>query len=781
MTPLMLFAMAWVFGIVVARWTGFPPVWFCLTIPPALALLAGWGDHRPCRRAAVVLLGLALGALRLSAGQIEITPDHVAAYRNRGTVAIKGVVIAEPDRRTTDTRLRVRVESLTSTTMAPRDVRGRLLVYVPRYPEIHYGDRIAVTGTLERPPVYEDFSFEAFLAREGIFALLRSTDASVIASHQANPILDVLLQAKEYAHRTLLSLLPEPQGAFLAGILLGIEQGIPQALREAFEVTGTSHIVAISGFNLTMVAAMVSQLARKLLRRRGALLAALVGIWAYVLLVGAHASVSRAGVMSSLIALGQQEQRRTHGPTSLAAAVVVLSLANPFVLWDSGFQLSVAATLGMMLYVPTLTTWSTALLSRLLNRKLAETIVRILGDILIVTIAVQILTLGITVSSFHALPLVAPLTNLLILPAQPFIMVFGGLAVGTSLVFGPLGQAFAWIAWLFLAYTTEIVELTAALPHASIPLAPVPPALIWGYYVLLAVTTLLLTNGGGSRLIPRLKAWLAALQALGRAARYLLAAGIAVVVLLAITLVTRPDGKLHVIFLDTGNGDAVYIQAPNGQQALIDGGADARQTLSELGRQMPFWDRSLDLVILTSPDDDRIGGLVPALERYEVAFVGHSPEVREGSTYTHWRALLEQRPPGTAGALQGGDVWQLGPDVVLSVLWPPPGEQGPLVLGLDYGATRVLLMGDATTVVEAMLVEAYCPSLRSQVLQLPRQGVKTCCSVALLQAVAPEVAVVQGNRLDAITQAKLRDTSLYRTAERGTVEIVSDGSDVHVR
>lgn len=780
MTPLMLFALAWMLGIVVARWASITPVWFSLPIPLALALLIGWGDHRPARRAAALAIGLALGALRFSAAQVEITAGHVAAYRDRGTVVIEGVVVSEPDRRTTDTRLRVRVESLASATMAPREVQGRLLVYVPRYPDIHYGDRIRVTGPLERPPVYEDFSFEAYLAREGIFSLLRSTGATVVASHQGNPILDHLLQFKEHAHRTLQSLLPEPQGALLAGILLGIEQGIPQALREAFEVTGTSHIVAISGFNLTMVAALVSQLARKLLQRRGALLAALLGIWAYVLLVGAHASVFRAGVMSSLLVLGQQEQRRTHGPTSLAAAVVVLSLANPFVLWDAGFQLSVTATLGMMLYVPRLTTWVTALLERLMSRDLAERIVGAVGDISIVTFAAQLFTLGITISNFRAIPLVAPLTNFLILPAQPFIMVFGGLAVGAGMVFWPLGRMLAWIAWAFLAYTTEIVELTAALPHASIPLAPVPPVLIWGYYLLLAVATLLI-SGNGLRLVARLKGWFGVLKALGRTAQYLLAAGIAVVVLVIAALVTRPDGKLHVVFLDTGQGDAVYIRAPGGQQALIDGGADARQTLAELGRQMPFWDRSLDLVILTSPDDDRIGGLVSVLERYEVAFVGHSPEVREGSTYTHWVALLEQRPPGTTGALQGGDVWQLGPDVALRVLWPPRGQPGPLVLELDYGTTRMLLMGDTTTVVEAALVEAYGPSLRSRVLQLPRQGVKTCCSVALLQAVAPEVAVVQGNRLDAITQAKLRDIPLYRTADRSTVEIISDGSDVRVR
>ncbi|MCU0519314.1 MAG: ComEC/Rec2 family competence protein [Anaerolineae bacterium] len=776
MTPLMLFAAAWMCGIALARWVDVPAVWFLSPLPLALALLIGWGDRHMARRAAAMLIGLALGALRLGAARTEITADHVAFYRGQGAVEIQGVVVAEPDRRTSDTRLRVRVERISSYAIGVRDVEGKLLVYVPRYPEVAYGDRIQVAGNLETPPVFADFSFEDYLAREGIYALLRSTGATVVASHQGNPILDRLLRFKEHAHRTLQSLLPEPQGSLLAGILLGIEQGIPQALKEDFETTGTSHIVAISGFNLTMVAALVTQIARRLLQRRGALLAALLGIWGYVLLVGAHASVFRAGVMSSLIALGQQEQRRAHGPTSLAAAVVALSLANPFVLWDTGFQLSAAATLGMMVYAPLMATWATTLLARLLNQQRAERIVGALGDVLIVTLAVQVLTLGITVSSFRAIPLVAPLTNFLILPAQPFIMVFGGLALGFGLVLWPLGRFFAWIAWVFLAYTTGTVTLTASLPLASVPVPAVPPVLIWGYYLLLATLTTLLLDR------EHLKAWASQLRTLlGCANPYVLASGAAVVVLLAIFLAVRPDGKLHVVFLDTGKGDAVFIRTPTGQQALIDGGGDSRQTLAEIGRQMPFYDRSLDLVILTSPDDDHLGGLVPVLERYEVAFVGHGPEVHVDPTYSRWRTLLEQRPPGTTGALQAGDVWQLGSGAALSVLWPPPDEQGPLVLELDYGTTRMLLMGDATTVVETSLAEAYGPNLRSQVLQLPRQGAKTCCSVALLQAVAPVVAVVQGDRLDGVTEAKLMDVALYRTAQQGTIDVISDGSDIRIR
>jgi competence protein ComEC len=262
---------------------------------------------------------------------------------------------------------------------------------------------------------------------------------------------------------------------------------------------------------------------------------------------------------------------------------------------------------------------------------------------------------------------------------------------------------------------------------------------------------------------------------------YVLAAGAAGLVLIVTTFGLRPDGRLHAVFLDTGRGDAVYIRTPGGEQLLIDGGYDPRQTLAELGRQMPFWDRTLDLVILTSPDDDRLNGLLSVLERFDVALVGYSPESRDSAMVAQWQTLLRQRAAGTSGELRQGDGWDLEPDVRLSVLWPPPDREGPLVLQLSYGEIRVLLMGDATTVVEEALVDAYGTALQSQVLQLPRQGTRTCCSVGLLQTVAPEVAVVQGNRLDDITRAKLMDVHLYTTGSRGAVEIVSNGSDVEVR
>ncbi|MGC9468163.1 MAG: ComEC/Rec2 family competence protein [Anaerolineae bacterium] len=773
MTLLILFTSAWVAGILVARAFGFPCVWFLLALPPALVLLLGWGDRRWARRGFAVLLGVLLGGGRMALSEPQITPEHVAFYRGAGTVEVVGVVVAEPDRRSTDIRLRLRVEQLKDPDGETSDVGGRLLVYGPAHASVHYGDRIRVSGELRTPPVFPEFSYRDYLARQGIHALLRVDDISTIASHQANPLLDALFRFKVRAHEVLVSLLPEPQASLLAGILLGIEQGIPEHLDEAFVATGTSHVVAVSGFNLTLAAALVTRFGRRWFRGWTQLIASWLIIWVYVLLVGASAAVMRAGVMSSVLVLGQCADRKVHGPTSVAAAVLFLTLGNPYALWDTGFQLSVAAMLALMLYVPPITEWAVGALERFVDPDRARRWVSGPGQILIVTLAVQIATLGITVGTFRRISLIAPLTNQLILPIQPFVMTSGALTLAVGLLARPLGSLLGWITWVFLAYTTTVVEWTATFPLAEIKLGSMAASVGWAYYLVLILLSGWLMLSDETRVRVR---------AAAQSASPAFLAGGAVLVLLVAYQMTHPDGRLHVAFLATEGGDAVFMQTPTGRQVLIDGGRDPRQTLSAISKEMPFWDRSLDLVILTSPDPSRLDGLVPVLERYDVGFVGFSPEVGFGSTFERWRELLAERPRGASGILWRDDCWELDEAVHLEVLWPARGEEGPLILQIVHGEVRFLLMGDATAVVEGRLLSLDGVKLRSHVLQLARHGDKTCCSAPFVQAVAPEVGVVSPTSagIPPVVSARMMDTPLYRTDKLGTIRVVSDGDRIQI-
>ena len=782
MTPLVMVTVAWVSGILLAQAFSVPPVWLLLLLPCAVTLLLGWGDQRWARRGAAMLIALSLGA-----GRVLLAPPafaqaasaqvaHVVTYVDSGDIELEGVVVADPDRRAWDTRLQIDAVEIAMVGQILRQVEGQILLIVPAYTDVRYGDRIRVSGSLALPPVFDTFSYRDYLARQGIYALLRTDRIDVVASHQANPVLDRLLQFRTRAHGVAQTLLPEPQGSLLAGILLGIEQGIPEDLVEAFELTGTSHIVAISGFNLSLIAALVSRLSRYIAKRRGQLPVTWLVIWTYVLLVGASPAVLRAGVMASLAVLALQEQRKVHGPTSLAAAVLLLSLANPFILWDLGFQLSLAAMMALILYVPLLTMWLEGPLEWLIDRIHAEAIITLAVDVLIMTVAVQVMTLGITMATFGKISLVAVLTNLLVLPAQSFVMLFGGLALVLGLTIRPLGVVFAWLAWVFLAYTTLVVEWTASFPWAAVELGTAGPLFIWAYYLLLGLITWWMTRPVLVR--ERAVAFIMGLN------RTVVVAGAAVVVLIGVAIVAQPDGRLHVVFLDVGNGDAVFIRTPTGRQALIDGGSDARRTLAALGKQMPFWDRTLDLVVLTSPDKDRLNGLVPVLSRYEVTTVATSSEPGQGETYEAWAEALAARPTESWAPVAGSALLELDPDVTLHVLWPPAHIAGPLVLQVTYDEVCFLLLGDATTVVEEALVGVYGAGLQSEVLQLARQGAQTSTLAVLFQAVAPQAVVVgldEGRTLSSYVLARIMDVPLYQTGHDGTVDVRSNGVTVDIR
>ncbi len=779
MTRLVAFTAAWIVSLWLAQAAFFHPIWFFLTLPAAVVLHFGWRHERRGRLALWALAGMLLGAGRFLLWQAPIDESHIARYNGADFAQVTGLVTAAPDRRTRYTNLRVSAEQISFVNGQSFPVHGELLVKAPVYTPARYGDRVQVSGTLEIPPVFEGFSYRDYLARQGIYTLLRRADLTVLESHQANRLLDGLLRFREYALTRLLQILPEPQAALLAGILLGVESGIPEELNAAFSATGTTHIVAISGFNLTIIAGVFALLARRAFGEKGETPVALAGVWLYTLLVGASAAVVRAAVMGSLAIFARRERRPLHGPTSLALAALAMSVHNPLVLWDVGFQLSLAATAGLIFFTDPLTNLFLRGLGRWMSAERAEQAVGWLSEALLLTLAAQITTTPIIVATFQRLSLVTLFTNFLILPVQSFVMLFGGVALLVALLWLPLGQLLGWLAWVFLTYTIEVVRWTATFAWASVPVPGATWPLVAAYYLLL---------GGAfwwfSRRLEERQYWWTRWRQLPQ---WRLVGGLAVVALLGAYLWTMPDGRLHIFFLDVGQGDAVFIRTPTGRQVVIDGGPDAPALLSQVGRRMPFWDRTLDLVALSSPDDARLAGLIPLLERYQVDFVASGAEEGAGSHYERWVELLNARSAETEGVFWAGSEWELDEGVWLRALWPEHGTVGPLVLRLDYGETSVLLPGGATTVVEGALVSRDAGALRSAVLQIPRHGARTGSTPAFLEAVAPEIAIIsvgEDERADTPAPqvlARLMDLALYRTDLHGTLEIISDGETVAVR
>jgi competence protein ComEC len=321
--------------------------------------------------------------------------------------------------------LRLRVESIRQgETDLP--VGGLLLVRAPRYPEYAYGDRLIVMGRPETPPVFEDFSYKDYLARFGIHSMVRRPSIQLVASGQGHPFWATMYAFKASASATINQILPEPAAALLNGILLGVETGIPRDLYEAFNLTGSSHIIVISGSNIALIAGLLLVLGQKTVGQRYAPPLALLGIGLYTLLVGADAAVSRAALMGGRWLLAVWVGRPGFALNALFFSGLVLTALNPLILWDVGFQLSFMATLGLIVLVPPLERAVFSFLQTRLRREQVGLTMALLSELLIVTLAAQIITGPLIVYHFGRLSLVSLLTNLLILAAQPPIMLLGG-------------------------------------------------------------------------------------------------------------------------------------------------------------------------------------------------------------------------------------------------------------------------------------------------------------------------------------------------------------------
>ena len=366
---LITFVVSWVLGISLAR--ALPTIevefWIASCIP--LALLAFALRRHHLRWLFIVLLAIAAGGWRQS---IVPRSSDLAAY-NGFTGTIVGKVIAEPDVRDDRIQLRVEAESVFANNKLSA-TSGLVLVEADRNADVRYGDRIRATGALATPATGDTFSYADYLARQGVFSIMRHAGLEVIGRDLGEPGMTLLLEFKDVVRRDIASTLPEPQAGLLTGILLGDERGISPELADEFARVGASHVVAISGFNMVIVSAIVIRVLSNWFsgNKRVVVFSAVSVILLYSLFVGASPGILRAALMSSLLVVGKQLNRKTFVPASLAFATLLLSLGDPNVLLDIGFQLSLFAVLGLGLFADPLSSWFRARLDRILPPTIAS-------------------------------------------------------------------------------------------------------------------------------------------------------------------------------------------------------------------------------------------------------------------------------------------------------------------------------------------------------------------------------------------------------------------------
>ncbi len=774
---------AWFFGLWLASVVALDwPVWLAVA-GVGLGTAVSLRKHRSISWGAACVLVLALAAIRYGTAVPTIDQNHIAYYNGTRNVTITGLVVDEPDVRDRFVNLRVEVDSIQVSGGTQLPMQGVVQVQTYRFPVINYGSRLRVTGILETPPEGETFSYRTYLARQGIHSLMSLPNVTVLAENEGNPLYQAIFAFKSRAQATIAQLIPEPQAALLTGILLGNDNGMPPELEEAFRLTGMTHIIAISGFNIAILVAILVRLAEPFLSRRGSVVFALVGISLYTVLVGADASVVRAALMGGIYLIANRWLGRPNFAfASLFLAGFVMTVIRPFTLWDVGFQLSFAATLSLMLYADPLTQWVRRGLERWLEREWVEKVMGVLSEAVILTIAAQILTLPLMIGYFGQLSLISLLANALILPVQPAVMIWGGLATLTGLVLPAVGQLFAWVAWLFLGYTVWMVRLFAAVPGAAIPLTVSAAGVVAIFGTIAALTWLSKQPAEQrSRIFTAVRQNITQRLAVG-------ASGVTAVLVLSWGM-TQPDGQLHIIFMNVGQGDATFIQTPSGRQILVDGGLYPSVLNDQLGRQMPFWDKEIDMLVATHPDADHVSGLVGVFDRYLVnQLITNGQSFGESPIYDEVLTAAENQKTEIR-PVQAGEIIQIGDGVRLEVVHPGPilieenRNENSVSMRLVYGDFTFLFTGDAEEMGEAEMLAAKRP-LTALVFKAGHHGSNSSSSLPFLQAVQPQIIIVSAgvdNRFghpapEMLERAAAVGAIVLRTDELGSIIVTTDGT-----
>lgn len=725
----------------------------------------------------LLLAVLWIGAARFQAALPEITAENIAWYNDRDVLyLVEGVIVDFPDVRDTYTNLRVKVDRIRPAQGEQSyPVKGLVLARVLPGGDWRYGDRIMLNGKLETPPVEEGFSYRDYLARQSIYSLIQPTQVSRLLKDQGNPFRAAVYSLKERLLDTVYQIFPDPEASLMAGILLGVESGIPLDVQEAFNATGTSHIIAISGFNISILAGLFTMLFSRLLGRwRGALLAAL-GVAFYTVLVGAEASVVRAAVMGWFSLLAVQIGRRQNGLNSLAVVAAVMAAFNPNILWEVGFQLSFMATLGLVLYADPIQGAFNRLAARHLPTPLAERLGKLVGEYLLLTLAAQILVIPVIAYHFRQLSLTMFIANPLILPVQPAVMILGGLAVLGGVIFQPLGQTLAYLAWSFVAYTIRMVELLAQLKGGVVSLGSI--RLVW--VIIFYGLVFLLTWAGAHRDSPftrRLRSLSPAVPLVGL--------GIATILVWREAFAS-PDGRLHLIVLDVSqgshSGEGLLIRTPQGRTLLINGGPSASRLSDALGRQLPLFSRRLDFLVVAGVQNGQLQALPEVLARYppqQVLWAGPLQASRS-SRNLHEKLATERIPLKLA---QTGQALNLGSGASLHLL--EVGQRGAVLL-LEWQDFRALLpIGMSFD--EMAALENGKQVGRVTALLLADSGYAPLNPPAWIAALQPQVILLSVSLKDTTglpSPAALEAVegyTLLRTDYNGWIELCTDGERMWV-
>ncbi len=652
------------------------------------------------------------------------------------------------------------------------------------------GCRLQVAGRLDLAPPSAnpgEFDYRSYLGRKGIVAVL-DAEASPKVLGQKGIFSQLLASARLKIEDNIADSLPNNQASVLRGFLLGSAEGLEPEDRRIYQRTGVMHLFAVSGLNVGFVLLLFLAAGRLLRLGRFACFAfASLGIWSYAAITCFPASVTRAAMMGTVGLAASCWQQRQNLMNSLALAALVILLAAPSSLFDPGFQLSFAATWGIISLGRCLTAFLPAAGGGPVSVGCR--------DLIAVTLSAQLAVLPLCALYFQLVPLFGLIPNVLVVPLSGLVVNLG-LAGALLGLFSPsLGSPFLIAAGALTAPIQWLLGQLARVPGmcAAVPQPPLWALISW-YLLLYSASEGL--RGWREVRFPHFRFRPFARRHL---ALSLLGLGLLLGVLIGGEPWSLAGGRgLRVTFLSVGQGDAVLVELPNGRTLLVDAGGMGETSASSFdpGERIvaPYLLRSgvrrLDVLVGSHPHGDHIGGIPAVLDAIPVKRL-LIPPVAETNPLLQRLESMARSKGIPLYRIHDGCSLRLDPRVEIDVLSPPETpysgtgsdvNTSSVVLLVRYGGFGLLLTGDAEGPILDRIAERLPPDAGVDVLKAPHHGSSNGISEALAERLHPRFVVISVGHNPfghpdprTLEFWRKRGAHILRTDENGAVIFESDG------
>lgn len=731
------------------------------------------------------------GMLSYRHAKTTSSSDHITRLVDRRdqNVEFRGVIISAPEsggRGTNDAEVASRQFKFDLQALKKdgewRRAEGRLMMFVSALQTnaLRYGDRVECSAILRVPPPARNpgtFDWRNWLEQREIFftATIRKSDCcQVTAQDRGNRLTACSLRVREWFEWALrLGLENEPEIAgVLAGMVIGERSEIPPDTYADFQRTGVFHVFAINGLHVGLVTGVLLIFLNAVrIPRRWCGLAAIPLLVLYVFATGAHPGAVRALVMACVWLVGGMLVRPVDSLNCLATAALLILMYDPSQLFDGGFILSFTVVVAIVTLSPRI---ERQLLKAIASdpflprqfvsawRVMVDGALRWLVKLVSCSVAAWVGLFPLMAWYFHLITPVSIVANLLVIPLLSVVIALGLAATLAYPVCPWITETFNNANYLIVELMLGGVDWLGQLSFGHFFVRAPPVWAVCAYYAL------------GIFLLTKIIPW----------GRRLIVAAVAVPATCALLLMGWRDEAVEVTVLDLTDGIAVFVNAPGERHdLLIDGGGDwsgARVVLPFLRAQGVD---SLSQIVVTRGDKAHVAGLAAVERDVPVAEALHSGAGSRSKFFEEWieqtRALkIPLRE------LHAGEALNCGDALLIRALHPPfpstfnRSDDNSLVLTLEYGPTRVLLMSDAGETVERRLLEAG-NDLRAQLIIKGRHGKESSCTDTFLNAVRPEVVIVAAavRPMDRYPDPELRErlqqrgVRMLRTDETGAVTI----------